>query len=507
MGSKEYMGSVLHVMAYVMFFFLVFLVIISTAYTTENIGYFWHISDFHLDIRYAKNLTESHDREYFLGGYDEGCWTEQRGTFGDYNCDSPLALIESATAFMKEYENNNIDKHVEFIIWTGDDTAHANESVFTRDEVIETIKVISEKIAGVGLPVFPALGNHDIIPKNQFPTSETHDSWTTYYDEVADVWDEVLNINKSVTKQFRQNGGYFNFTLPGTPSLSLVSLNSNLWYKSNHQVDGQEDPADQLRWFENILNSTQAADEKLLIFSHIPPGKFERFYQFCGEEKGCDMNGGYHGFHWLSKDFNTRYLELVEKYSQAIAGQLFAHHHTDSFKVFLSSAGNEPISWALLAPGVSPMNSTLAPETGANNPGLRLFKYDRSSGQIVDYDQFYLDLAKANDAGKANWTMEYSFLDYYSLSEISAEEIGNLVLDIKDDKKVFKKYYKANTVMFEEANDENCDQTCMRYHFCALYQLDYEEFESCVVQNIAYHTQGYHILSIPILFFLYEFMD
>ena len=30
--------------------------------------------------------------------------------FGDYNCDSPLALIESATGFMKEYQNNNQDK-------------------------------------------------------------------------------------------------------------------------------------------------------------------------------------------------------------------------------------------------------------------------------------------------------------------------------------------------------------------------------------------------------------
>ena len=48
-----------------------------------------------------------------------------------------------------------------------DDTAHAEESVFTREEVLETIKVISENIATVGLPVFPALGNHDIIPKNQ----------------------------------------------------------------------------------------------------------------------------------------------------------------------------------------------------------------------------------------------------------------------------------------------------------------------------------------------------
>jgi len=484
-------------MAHVILYFISFFTCHINAHGAENIGYFWHISDFHLDTRYGNN-TRGHDKEYFLGGYDEGCWTEQRGVFGDYNCDSPLALIESATGFMKEYQNNNQDKDIDFIVWTGDDTAHANESVFTREEVLETIRVISEKIGTVGLQVFPSLGNHDIIPKNQFPTPDLEDSWTTYYDDVADIWDEVLNIDKNITNQFRENGGFYNFHLPETPSLSLLSLNSNLWYKSNHQVEGQEDPGDQISWLENILNSAQAAGEKLLIFSHIPPGKFERFYQFCGEEKGCDLNGGYHGFHWLAKKFNARYIELVEKYSLAISGQLFAHHHTDSFKVFLSSGGEEPVSWALLAPGVSPMNSTLAPETGANNPGIRLFKYDKINGQIIDYDQFYLDLAQANSAGNASWGLEYSFLEYYSLTHISAAEISNLVLNIKDDKEVFKKYYKANTVMFEEATEENCDATCMRYHFCALYQLDYQEFEDCVVPSSANHNT---IFSVIFIFF------
>ena len=118
----------------------------------------------------------------------------------------------------------------------------------------------------------------------------------------------------------------------------------------------------------------------------------------------------------------------------------------DVSQVFLSSGGEEPVSWALLAPGVSPMNSTLAPETGANNPGIRLFKYDKINGQvtwnfislefrflffqIIDYDQFYLDLAQANSAGTASWRLEYSFLEYYSLNEISATEMSNLVLNV-----------------------------------------------------------------------------
>jgi hypothetical protein len=62
-------------------------------------------------------------------------------------------------------------------------------------------------------------------------------------------------------------------------------------------------------------------------------------------------------------------------------------------QIFRSRDGT-PVSLGLLVPGVTPWNSTLAPETGANNPGLRLFQYDEDTGRIVDYHQFYLNLTK-----------------------------------------------------------------------------------------------------------------
>jgi hypothetical protein len=49
------------------------------------------------------------------------------------------------------------------------------------------------------------------------------------------------------------------------------------------------------------LSSTRAAGEKVLIFSHIPPGKFERFYQHMAEVD-------YSGFHWIADQFNEIYL-------------------------------------------------------------------------------------------------------------------------------------------------------------------------------------------------------
>jgi len=37
------------------------------------------------------------------------------GRFGDYNCDSPWALVKSAADFMKKKHGDNI----EFVLWTG----------------------------------------------------------------------------------------------------------------------------------------------------------------------------------------------------------------------------------------------------------------------------------------------------------------------------------------------------------------------------------------------------
>ena len=71
-----------------------------------------------------------------------------------------------------------------------------------------------------------------------------------------------------------------------------------------------------------------------------------------------------------------------------------------------------------------------------------------------------------------------------------------LDLQLKDNRTYFDRYYLANTVMLEEASEDNCNSTCQSYHFCAgyyqvsndssvnvlcpLYHQDYEDFEECV---------------------------
>ncbi|XP_055922715.1 acid sphingomyelinase-like phosphodiesterase 3b, partial [Eupeodes corollae] len=75
--------------------------------------YFWHITDLHLDTIYSTQ-----------GDVLRSCWRMDRqtsssgrtpGRFGDYLCDSPWSLIESAALAMKSRQGDN----VEFVLWTG----------------------------------------------------------------------------------------------------------------------------------------------------------------------------------------------------------------------------------------------------------------------------------------------------------------------------------------------------------------------------------------------------
>lgn len=63
---------------------------------------------------------------------------------------------------------------------------------------------------------------------------------------------------------------------------------------------------------------------QVYIVGHIPPGFFEKK----------------RGKPWFRRDFNERYLKIVQKHHRVIAAQFFGHHHTDSFRMFYSDTGS-----------------------------------------------------------------------------------------------------------------------------------------------------------------------
>ena len=130
-----------------------------------------------------------------------------------------------------------------------------------------------------------------------------------------------------------------------------------------------------------------------------------------------------------------------------------------------------------LAPAVTPWNSTLA-GAGFNNPAIRLYSYNRYSGELVDYTQYYLNLPDANQKGTATWVSEYSMSKDYGLKNLNLASMNSLVESFKaKDSKNFEKYFKFNAV---SSNNETCDAVCKKLHICAITDVDLASYNKCV---------------------------
>jgi len=439
--------------------------------STEDIGYFWHITDFHLDTNFSSNDNGKQlndQRDYFIGDYAyDVCWGKAQGKFGDYNCDSSEELVKSATQFIKQYSEGL--SNVPFILWTGDDTAHVNDSYGSPEEAYEAIEIITLYLNQTGLKVFPVLGNHDAYPHNQFHDNPENE----LYQKTAEIWKDSFGWPNEAYQQYRTNGGFYK--VQHGPFL-MVGLNSNIWYRSNKvNFTNPVDPSGQFKWLEKTLEDAKQNDKKVFLFTHIPPGKFERFYQ--------EFEDSY-GFPWFKEDYNFRYLQILQEYADTIHLQLYGHHHTDTFKLIRNQPDfdgtgleNEVIGVGILAPAVTPWNSTLAPETGANNPAIRLFKYNIKTGEILDYEQFWLDLNEANQNGTANWKSEYVFKEYFGVKNLTHQAFEEIFQKMSEDSEYFDKYHQINSV---QKPDIDCDENCRGYHLCAISQQDYQYFDQCV---------------------------
>nr|CAD7570337.1 unnamed protein product [Timema californicum] len=196
--------------------------------------------------------------------------------------------------------------------------------------------------------VFPVLGHEDPNP-----------ALGQSYREVADLWRHWLPTEALHTFN---KGGYYTIEQK-IRKLRLVAINTNLYTGLGGD---EEDPKDQWAWLETVLDTSRRNKETVYLVGHIPPGVDER-------QSGAFLS---HQAAFLER-FNTRYLLLVRKYSDVIVGQFFGHLHSDSFRVVYKNNGR-PVSWMFISPAVSPRRTP----SGANNPGLRLYKFDTDTGQL-----------------------------------------------------------------------------------------------------------------------------
>jgi hypothetical protein len=101
-----------------------------------------------------------------------------------------------------------------------------------------------------------------------------------------------------------------NKTETGLP-FHVLALNTNIYYKSDDLVDPTDpDPLQQFAWAKGLLDDISTENETVLIFGHISPGKFERYYTVPG-------------FHWFRPEYNEKFInELILPYKDIITAQV-----------------------------------------------------------------------------------------------------------------------------------------------------------------------------------------
>ncbi len=152
---------------------------------------------------------------------------------------------------------------------------------------------------------------------------------------------------------------------------------------------------------------------------------------------------------------------------------------------YISCYLGDAVSSILLAPAVTPWETTLPGVIGgaANNPSIRLIKYDRSTGVTKDVIQYYLNLTLANEQGYATWECEYTGTDYYNQPDMGTTSLNNIAQALLDNDTMFDKYYVANGVNYDPS--EKCTEECRVIHYCAITEVDYEKYDQCYQGHVS----------------------
>ncbi|XP_071168876.1 acid sphingomyelinase-like phosphodiesterase 3b [Mytilus galloprovincialis] len=441
---------------------IILMLILTVSSVTADIGYFWHVTDFHWDHTYMSEDLSCNDV------------VETYGLYGDYWCDAPWKLVNDSVEAMKALKPDP-----DFILWTGDNTLHTsddNVNFEIHDAILGNITNLLKDVFTT-VPVYATFGNHDYFPHNQFP-----ETGNLLYNRSFDRWKSWIG-EESMNTFLR--GGYY--TLKTATGMRIVGLNTNLYYTSNKQTGTTEDPAGQFVWLEQVLDAAKVANEKVLVTAHVPPG----------------VNPTPNRIPWMYPQYNSKLNNIFMNYTKQIVGMHFGHEHSDNFRIYHDDTGVGVLA-QFCAPSITPWRYKFDGRTGpAHNPSFRLLKYDRSNGNLLDFTQYYMDLPEVNRNNQSEWKIEYNATTAYELADLSPASMAQLVTRMRTQKNhEFQSFRKFWTVSVNENYEESCDEKCHAGFYCNSRHLEKDSFENCfngLTTSVAPFHQNYNVFTFSSL--------
>ncbi len=419
---------------------------LARAETSLRDQFLW-LSDVHLDPFYG-----THDATG-SGGPGANCFQDTAPSNGQRGCDAPSLLVD---ATLKRAAVSNVS----FVILTGDLCRHGTDGLDNPLTMTQAILANVSHLLRQYMPnvsIIPSLGNNDVTPDYYLDVKNPTEMLTM----AAQGLNSLLQSDSERTTFLK--GGFFARNTSET--LTLLSFNT-LLYSTSHvpNDDPDEDPLGQFAWLESQLIMAMETRRSIYIVGHIPPAM-----------------GSYHHSQLWQESYLHKYYSILQNYASVISGQFFGHLHSDEFRWIPANNSHWPL-W--IASSVTPIYGS--------NPSYRLVSYHPSSGDLLDYDTWYLDLL---DGDTKEWKLGPSFRDSFDVPDLSLASIHSLVQKLneslaKPESTLWEELLNRQHIYIQESAVRSCqDQSCRQAWLCTLVTITADEYATCLARSGANPAQ------------------
>lgn len=356
----------------------------------DDLGYLLHITDAHIDVDYSPGSPT----KCVLGSTGLGCCRKYdiplsgyrpASPWGEKTCDAPPQLLNQTLAWIKD---NLPLGGIDAILYGGDSVGH-HDITQGYQRNVNTANLVTNMFRQhfPSTPFLPNQGNHDTYPIDQV----LPEIGKNFRRHLADGWNH--SIGTEASNLFAERGYY---SYPLNSRVTVVSMSSIL-YDSHNLFKIHPHPDDpQVVWFDQLLSEARQNSSHLLLLGHIFPGAGESTPKFNA---------------WLTK--------ILQENQDVLHNGIFGHSHSDQWVIIPPNATNitRPPAVALVTPSMMP---------DQRDPSFRIYKYRRSTGELVDYQQYYVDLESTISQNQVQVRFDYSFQQEYQKPDLSGNSLWEL---------------------------------------------------------------------------------
>ena len=378
------------------------------------------VTDIHLDLNYKENAIIECGIPLCCHETPKNIFDSNVKLSGKYgaigNCDCSLEVVDAFSVKAKELEPD-------FILFTGDNIAH-NVWEDTQEEVVYNTRIIIDSIErnfGKDTPIYPAIGNHEKAPVDEYYGPES-----VLLNGLAEIFKPYLSDEAYVTFK---NYGYYSMLHKDT-NLRIISLNCLVCDTMNFNLIFDASQAKNMfDWFENELKKAEKNNEIVYLLDHIPLVNHQ---------------------HTLQCTYRLKI--LLDRYQHIVRGYFSGHSHSEYLTIVKEYNSEKPTHVNYICSGLTTYSDY--------QPSFRLYEIDEDTKYVKDYIQYRMDLEESNKKREAIWYISYKANEFFKVDSISN---ADAVSKYEIGKDYIIKKYTDSEVGYEKAkkkssiNDAICD--------------------------------------------------